>query len=189
MGGPRALNRQEKVKNDHALSGALVRASMTPLGHVASVVAIWTMMLFGLRFAVGAIQWLLPLIVATYRLIRCTQEDRRFCRKQFVHALDRLHLDLNRSITTPWSGTLLFLGSALIGFGYAAGCVGDVMKLLTKMPDAWEAFDVVSDCIAAVLSICGMAFLHAATSQRRTASFFVSGALIVSGLGIGLVTL
>lgn len=48
---------------------------------------------------------------------------------------------------------------------------------------------MVSDCIAALMSITGMAFIHAATSQRRTASFFVSGALIVSGLGIGLVTL
>ncbi|KZE14071.1 hypothetical protein [Sphingomonas sp.] len=162
---------------------------MTPLGHVASVVAIWSMMLFGLRFAVSAVHWLLPLIRATYRLIRCTEAVKRFCRKQFVHAIDQLHLDLNRAITTPWSGTLLFSGSILIGFGYAAGCAGDVMKLLTKMPDAWDAFDVVSDCIAAVMSITGMAFIHAATSQRRTASFFVSGALIVSGLGIGLVTL
>ena len=75
------------------------------------------------------------------------------------------------------------------GGGLAAGCVGDVMKLLTKAPDAWEVFDVVGDCIAAVMSITGMAFVHAATSQRRTASFLVSGALIASGLGIGLVTL
>ena len=162
---------------------------MTPLGHVASVIAVWSMMLFSLRFAVGAINWLLPLIRAAYRLARCTEVDKRFCRRQFVPSVDRLHLDLNRAITTPWSGTLLFTGSILIGGGLAAGCVGDVMKLLTKAPDAWEVFDVVGDCIAAVMSITGMAFVHAATSQRRTASFLVSGALIASGLGIGLVTL
>ncbi|MGN5373300.1 hypothetical protein [Sphingomonas hankookensis] len=162
---------------------------MTPLGHVASVIAIWAMMLFGLRFAVGAIHWLLPLMRAAYRLARCTEVDKRFCRKQFVHSVDQLHLDLNRAITTPWSGTLLFAGSILIGVGFAAGCLGDVMQLLSKVPDAWEAFDVVSDCLAAVMSITGMAFVHAATSQRRTASFLVSGALILSGLGIGLVTL
>ncbi|KQM92239.1 hypothetical protein ASE70_15100 [Sphingomonas sp. Leaf22] len=162
---------------------------MTPLGHVASVVAIWAMMLFGIRFAVAAIHWLLPVVRSVYRLARATKDDARFCRKQFVHSIDQLHLDLNRAITTPWSGTLLFAGSILIGFGFAAGCTGDVMKLLTKSPASWEAFDVVTDCLAAVMSITGMAFIHAATSQRRTASFLVSGALIFSGLGIGLVTL
>ena len=162
---------------------------MSPPGHVASVVAIWAMMLFGLRFAVAAIHWLLPIMRAAYRLARAEEAEKRFCRKQFVHAVDQLHLDLNRAITTPWSGTLLFAGSILIGFGFAIGCTGNVMKLLSKSADAWETFDVLTDCFAALMSITGMAFIHAATSQRRTASFLVSSALIVSGLGIGLVTL
>ncbi|WCP71540.1 hypothetical protein [Sphingomonas hankookensis] len=162
---------------------------MTPLGHIASVVAIWSMMLFGLRFAVGAIHWLLPLFRAFWQLVRCTEPDKRACRRQFVGTLDQLHRDLNAAITTPWSGTLLFAGSFLIGIGFASGCAGDVLQLLSKNAKAWDAFDVVTDCIAALLSITGMAFVHAATSRRRTASFFVSGALVASGLGIGLLTL
>lgn len=34
---------------------------MTPLGQIVSIVAIWTMMLFGLLFAAAAGNWIVPL--------------------------------------------------------------------------------------------------------------------------------
>lgn len=162
---------------------------LTPVGHVASTVAIWTMMLTGLRFAVGAFGWARPVLVAAWHLWRCKGPDTRVCRRRFLDAIDQLHVDLNSAITTPWSGTLLFAGSALIGLGYAAGSSGDAMELVSAHPDAWAVFDVVTDCVAAVLAVTGMAFVHAATARRRTASFLVSAVLIVTGLGIGVLTL
>jgi hypothetical protein len=161
---------------------------MTPLGHIISVVAIWSMMLFGLRFAVAAGQWMLP-VAKSYVLLLIGRADRRSRRIRFMRAIDRLHLDLNRSIITPWSATLLFSGAGLIGLAYSFGSAGDAMKLVSKHPEAWTAFDVTTDAAAAVMSITGMSFVQAATAQRRTASFLVSAALVVTGLGIGVVTL
>lgn len=162
---------------------------MTALGHIASVVAIWTMMLVGLRFAVAAGNWLVPLGGAAWHLTRCEGFDTRACRRRFVRTVDQLHVDLNSAITTPWSATLLFAGSVLIGFAFAAGSAGDAAQLVSQHPEAWTVFDVVTDCLAAVAAVTGMAFVQAATSRRRTASFLVSAALVFTGLGIGVVTL
>jgi len=162
---------------------------MTALGHIMSVVAIWTMMLFGLRFAVAAGNWLLPLAGAAWQLARCEGPDTRICRRRFLQAVDQLHIDLHSAITTPWSATLLFAGSVLIGFAFAAGSAGDAAQLVSHHPEAWTAFDIVTDCIAALAGVTGMAFVQAATSRRRTASFLVSAALVLTGLGIGVVTL
>lgn len=142
---------------------------MTPLGHIVSVVAIWSMMLFGIRFAVAAVEWLLPVSLAFARWARCGRTRRMEHGRALVRAVVRLHVDLRRAIVSPWSALLLFVGSAMIGFGYA--------------------FDVGTDAIAAALSITGMSFVLAATAQRRTASFLVSAALIATGIGIGVVTL
>lgn len=162
---------------------------MTPLGHIVSVVAIWAMMLFGLRFAIAAAEWMLPVLAAFWRLVRCGRPARITTARLFVRAVVRLHVDFKRAIVTPWSAPLLFVGSALIGFGYAFGSCGDALKLVSRNPAAWEAFDVATDAVAAVLSITGMSFVLASTSQRRTASFLVSAALIGTGIGIGVVTL
>lgn len=162
---------------------------MTPLGHIVSVVAIWTMMLFGLRFAAAAGGWLVPVAIAGFNLARCREIDKRTCRIRFVRAVDILHLDLNRAITTPWSGSLLFAGSVLIGLGYFFGSSGDAVQLVSSHPDAWKPYDITTDALAAVMSVTGMSFVQAATAQRRTASFLVSGALIATGIGIGVVTL
>jgi hypothetical protein len=161
---------------------------MTPLAHIVSVVAIWSMMLFGLRFAVAAGQWMLP-VAKAFAVLLLGKKDRRTRRVRFLRAIDKLHLDLNRAIITPWSATLLFGGAALIGLAYSFGSAGDAMRLVSKHPEAWTAFDVATDAAAAAMSITGMSFVQAATAQHRTASFLVSGALIVTGLGIGIVTL
>lgn len=162
---------------------------MTAFGHIASVVAIWTMMLFGLRFAVAAGHWLIPIAIAGWRLARCAGPDTRMCRRAFLLAIECLHFDLSRAITTPWSATLLFAGSVLVGLAFACGSAGDAAQLVAHRPEAWQAFDVVTDCIAAILGVTGMAFIQAATSHRRTASFLVSAALVLTGLGIGVLTL
>jgi hypothetical protein len=162
---------------------------MTPLGHIISIVAIWAMMLFGLRFAIAATEWMLPVTAAFWRLVRCGKAGRTACARGFIRAVAKLHIDFRRAIVTPWSGPLLFIGSALIGFGYAFGSAGDAMKLVSRRPETWQAFDVGTDAIAAVLSITGMSFVLASTAQRRTASFLVSAALIGTGIGIGVVTL
>lgn len=162
---------------------------MTPLGHIVSVVAIWSMMLFGIRFAVAAVEWLLPVSLAFARWARCGRTRRMEHGRALVRAVVRLHVDLRRAIVSPWSALLLFVGSAMIGFGYAFGASGDAAKLVSHTPDAWNAFDVGTDAIAAALSITGMSFVLAATAQRRTASFLVSAALIATGIGIGVVTL
>lgn len=146
-------------------------------------------MLTGLRFAVAAAGWLQPLARAGYRLARCRSRDHGACRDRFVAAIDALHLQLNQAITTPWSGTLLFAGCVLIGLGYAVGSAGDAAVLVSQHPERWQSFDVAGDCVAAVLSVTGMSFVHAATAHRRTASFLVSGVLVVTGLGVGVWTL
>jgi len=161
---------------------------MTALGHVVSVIAIWSMMLFGLRFAIDAGGWLGPVGRAAWHLARC-DGDRRTCFRRFRHAVDQLHVDLAGAIQTPWSATLLFGGAVMIGFGYAAGSAGDAVKLVSAAPDRWSTFDIVTDCIAAVLAVTGMSFVLAATARRRTASFLVSAVLIGTGAGIGVVTL
>lgn len=99
---------------------------MTPLDHISSVVAIWTMMLFGLRFAAGA--WLIPLVFAGWHLVRCREPGKHVCRARFRAIVDRLHVDLISAITTPWSGTLLFAGSVAIGLGYSLGSSGDAAR-------------------------------------------------------------
>jgi hypothetical protein len=162
---------------------------VSALGHIASVVALWTMMLFGLRFAAAASAWLLPLARAVGRFLRCTQAERHPCLRRIRLVVDQLHLDLNRAITTPWSATLLFAGSTLIGLGYFVGSLGDAIRLVSNAPESWATFDIVTDCLAAGAAVTGMAFVQAATSQRRTASFLVSGVLILTGTGIAVVTL
>lgn len=162
---------------------------MTPLGHIVSVVAIWSMMLFGIRFAVAAVEWIIPTALAFARWARCGRDGRMQNGRAVVRAVVKLHVDFRRAIVTPWSAPLLFIGSAMIGFGYAFGSSGDAAKLVSHTPDAWNAFDVATDAIAASLSITGMSFVLAATAQRRTASFLVSAALIATGIGIGVVTL
>ncbi len=161
---------------------------MTPLAHIISVVAIWSMMLFGLRFAVAAGQWMMPVAKAFGRWL-VWRSARRSLKARLLQAIVRQHRDLNSALVTPWSATLLFGGAALIGLGYTFGSAGDAMRLVSKHPDAWTAFDVTTDAIAAVMAITGMSFVQAATARHRTASFLVSGALIVTGLGIGIVTL
>lgn len=155
---------------------------MTPLGHIVSIVAIWTMMLFGLRFAAGAGKWLIPLVIAAW-------PGEGACRARFRAVVDQLHVDLISAITTPWSGTLLFAGSVAIGLGYFFGSSGDAAQLVSRHPDTWKAYDIATDAIAAAISVTGMSFVHAATARRRTASFLVSFALIATGIGIGVVTL
>jgi len=162
---------------------------MTPLGHIVSVVAIWTMMLFGLRFASGASKWLIPVAIAGWHLARCREPGKGTCRTRFVAVVNQMHVDLNEAITTPWSGTLLFSGSTLIGLSFFLGSSGDAAQLVAHHPTAWKGFDIVTDALAAVISVTGMSFVHAATAQRRTASFLVSFALIATGIGIGVVTL
>jgi hypothetical protein len=161
---------------------------MTPLGHIVSVIAIWTMMLFGFRFAVDAAGWLRPVAKAGWHMARC-DGDRRACLRAFRHVVDQLHVDLAAAIQTPWSATLLFGGGTLIGLGYLIGSLGDAARLVSRNPQAWLPFDVTTDCIAAFVAVTGMSFALAATARRRTASFMVSGALILTGAGIGWVTL
>ncbi len=162
---------------------------MTATAHVISVDAIWTLMLFGFRFAVSAGHWLVPSATALWRLARCRGPDHSTCRAQFRAVIDQLHVDLITAIKTPWSATLLFAGSVLIGLGYFFGSLGDAARLVSSHPDHWIAFDVVTDCIASILATTGMSFVLAAFSRHRTASFLVSGVLIATGLGIGVVTL
>lgn len=161
---------------------------MTPLGHILSVVAIWTMMLYGVRFSVAAGNWLVPLGGALWHLAWC-RGDRRACRARFRATVDQLHADLVSAIKTPWSATLFFLGCMLIGGAYSFGSMGDAARLISTRPDAWTGFDVATDCLAAILSVTGMAFVMAGFSRHRTASFLVSGVLVFTGLGIAVVTL
>ncbi len=157
---------------------------MTPLDHILSVVAIWTMMLFGLRFAAGA--WLIPLVFAGWHLVRCREPGKHVCRARFRAIVDRLHVDLISAITTPWSGTLLFAGSVAIGLGYFLGSSGDAAQLVSRHPETWKAYDIATDAIAAAISVTGMSFVHGATARRRTASFVFSFALVATGIGVGI---
>lgn len=161
---------------------------MTALGHIASVVAIWSMMLFGLRFAIDACGWLRPVGAVLLHMARC-DEPCRMCLRHFRRTVDQLHVDLASSIHSPWSALLLFGGALLIGAGYALGSAGDVARLVSHSPDRWVTFDIVTDCIAAIFAVTGMSFVLAATARKRTASFLVSAGLVVTGLGIGVVTL
>lgn len=161
---------------------------MTPLAHIVSVVSIWTMMLYGARFAVASGNWLVPLAGAGWHLA-CCRGDRRMCRMRFRHAVDELHDDLVGAIQTPWSATLFFSGCVLVGLSYLSGSLGDAIRLVSTRPDSWVAFDVITDCIAAMMSVTGISFIMAAFSKHRTASFLVSTVLILTGLGIAVVTL
>lgn len=161
---------------------------MTALGHIVSVVAIWSMMLFGIRFTVDACGWLRPVVGAALHIARC-DEPRRACLRRFRRTVDQLHLDLADVIKSPWSALLLFGGAVLIGVGYACGSAGDVARLVSHNPERWLTFDIVTDCMAAVAAVTGMAFVLAATARKRTASFLVSAVLVATGLGIGVVTL
>lgn len=114
---------------------------------------------------------------------------RGHCREEFWQEVEQLHVDLRLAMTTPWSATLLFMGSILIGLGFAFSCAGDSAQLVTGDIAGWRAFDVATDCIGALCGVTGMAFVQAATARRRTVSFIVSAALVLTGLGIGIVTL
>lgn len=149
---------------------------MTPVAHIATITAVWTMMLFGLRFFVDALGWVRP-------VIRSIGKPRREMRR----VVDQLHDDLIAKIVSPWSATLLFGGGALIGLGYASGSSGDIAVLLSK-DTSWTVFDVVTDCIAAVFAVTGMSCVLAATSDRRRVSFAISAVLVLTGAGIGSVT-
>ncbi|KQO51160.1 hypothetical protein [Sphingomonas sp. Leaf257] len=162
---------------------------MTALAHIVSVVAIWTLMLFGVRFAVSAGHWLVPCGGALWHLARCRGPNKSECRAAFRATIAQLHADLVSAIKTPWSATLLFGGSVLIGLGYFFGSAGDAARLVSAQPDHWIAFDVATDCTASVFATTGMSFVLAAFSRHRTASFLVSGVLILTGLGIGVSTL
>jgi len=154
---------------------------MTALAHIAGVVAVWTLLLFGLRFVVDGCGWLRPLSAELVRMIGGKRGGLRA-------VVDQLHVDLVAAIVSPWSATLLFGGAALIGLGYAAGAIGDVARLVSAEPRAWDLFDVVSDCVAAILAVTGMSCVLAATSDQRRASFGVSLILVLTGVGIGWVT-
>lgn len=162
---------------------------MTPVAHILSVTAIWTTMLFGLRFMVDAVQWLRPMRLAAWRLARCRGPSHAVCIAAFFEEVDQLHVDLRKAMTTPWSATLLFGGCSLVGLGFVFSCLGDTFQLVTRDIAGWRTFDVVTDCIGALCAVAGMSFVQAATARRRTVSFVVSAALVVTGLGIGIVTL
>ncbi|MCT8002997.1 hypothetical protein NZL82_14040 [Sphingomonas sanguinis] len=162
---------------------------MTTLGHVISTAAIWCLMLTGARFGVASVQWLGPARRALWRLLRCREPGREQCRTAFRATIERLHVNLRRAMTAPWSASLLFVGSALIGFGFTFGCAGDMAKLISRSPQTWQTFDVVTDCIAAAMAVTGMAFVQAVTATHRTVSLMVSIGLVITGLGIGVVTL
>lgn len=162
---------------------------MTPLGHILSVTAIWTATLIGLRFAVDAIQWLRPLRLALWRLARCTGPTHDVCRAAFHAEVDRLHDDLRGAMIAPWTAVLLFGGCALLGFGIVSLNAGEAAQLVTRNPDGWRTFDIVSNCIGAALAVTGMSLVQAATARHRTAALMVSIALILTGAGVGAVTL
>lgn len=161
---------------------------MTPFAHIISVTSIWTMMLYGARFATASAQWLLPIAVAVWHFALC-RGDRRKCRARLRATIDQLHVDLVDAIQTPWSATLFFSGCFLMGLSYFFGSMGDAVRLVSLHPDAWLTFDVVTDCFAAILSVIGISLVMAGFSRHRTASFLVSGVLVGTGLGIALVTL
>ncbi|WP_374295147.1 hypothetical protein [Sphingomonas sp.] len=162
---------------------------MADLAHIISVAAIWTLMLTGLRFAVAAIQWLRPARRALWRLLRCSEPGRLRCRADFRAAIDRLHDDLRDAMTAPWSASLLFVGSALIGLGFMAGSAGDIAVALSSEPERWQTFDMAGDCLAALLAVTGMGFVQAVTATHRTVSLLMQAGLVLTGLGIGWVTL
>lgn len=161
---------------------------MTPLAHILSVTCIWTMMLYGARFAVASGHWLVPFAGAVVHFAIC-RGDRRRCRLRLRMVVDKLHDDLVDAIQTPWSALLFFSGCTLVGLSYLSGSLGDAIRLVSVQPDAWRVFDITTDCIAAVLSVVGISFVMAGFSRHRTASFLVSGVLILTGLGIAVVTL
>lgn len=161
---------------------------LTPVGHILSVVSIWSMMLYGARFAQSAGNWLVPIAGSLWHLAIC-RGDRRRCRARFRQSVDQLHIDLVDAIQTPWSATLFFGGALLMGLAYCCGSVGDAFRLVSTQPDQWLAFDVASDCVAAVLSVTGMSFVMAGFSRHRTASFMVSAGLVVTGFGVAVLTL
>lgn len=152
--------------------------------HVASLAAVWTMLLFGLRLTVAAIAPITPFLQA---VARAAFSFERGPRSDTLARLEELHIRFMAAVTTPWSVPLMLIGAGLVGFGYATGSAGDVMMLISSDPSRWDGADRLTDCLSALSACVGMSCLMAALSPRRTVSMAVSAGFFITGCGIGFV--
>jgi hypothetical protein len=88
------------------------------------------------------------------------------------------------ALTTPFSAFLLYAGVTMTGVGLAGVFSGAIMRGIHYNPDLADAIRWTFTPILCV----GIALLRAAISPRRTLSAWISGALILAGIGIGVVT-
>ncbi|MFD1952107.1 hypothetical protein ACFSGX_15140 [Sphingomonas arantia] len=156
--------------------------------HVVGVTAVWIIFLSALRFIAVSLHGLRPVLHSIRRMTRARKATWADRRRWFGASLDAQYANLIIALTTRWSGVLLFGGMTLIGLGLSFGSVGDVVQLVARLPDRWNAFDRSMDFAGAIALSLGMSAVHAAVTRKRSLSIYVSIAFALMGLGIGIVT-
>lgn len=152
--------------------------------NVVNTAALWLMLGSALRMMAASGHQLSPVGSAMWQAAWCKDRPAEECIAKIGNAMDRLYLRLLAAITTPASATLLYGGFTLIGLGLSMTTSGAILRLVD-----YRAY--IADILrwaGTPIAVVGISCVMASISNKRTLSMWVSAALILAGLGIGVVT-
>jgi hypothetical protein len=152
--------------------------------NVVNTAALWLMLGSALRMMAASGHQLSPVGSAFWRGVWCKDRPAEECMRMISNSMDRLYMRLLSAVTTPASATLLYGGFTLIGLGLSMTTSGAILRLVD-----YRAY--IADILrwtGTPIAVVGISCVMAAISSRRTLSMWVSAALILAGLGIGVVT-
>jgi hypothetical protein len=154
------------------------------LAAILNTTALWLSLCSAGILATAGATPLRQVALAGWQSLWCKNRDPGDCFVPVARELDRLYMRLLSALTTPFSAFLLYAGAAMIGGGLAGIFCGAIMRGVNySLPLA----DAIRWTFTPILCV-GIALLRAAISPKRTLSAWISGALILAGIGIGVVT-
>lgn len=152
--------------------------------NVVNTAALWLMLGSALRMMAASGHQLTPIGSAVWQAAWCKDRPAEECMRMISNAMDRLYMRLLSAVTTPASATLLYGGFTLMGLGLSMTTSGAILRLVD-----YRAY--IADMLrwgGTPIAVVGISCVMASISNKRTLSMWVSAALVLAGLGIGVVT-
>lgn len=95
----------------------------------------------------------------------CTGPTHGVCCAAHHAEADLLGDDLLNAMIASWTAVLLFGGCALLRFGIVSLNAGEAAQLVTRNPDGWRTFHIVTNRIRTALAVVGFTLVQAAAAR------------------------
>jgi len=154
------------------------------LSYILNTTTLWLALCSAAILATAGANPLRQLAWTAWGAVWCKNARDGRCFEPVEQELDRVYIRLLSALTTPASALLLYAGVTLAGAALAGMFASGILRL---MHYGLQAADILRWTLTPIFCV-GIALLRAAISPRRTLSAWISGALILAGIGIGVVT-